>query len=345
MKLNSERRTIKIGWIALALALVVLILPLALWFQMRAFKRPAFLSPPAPNGYETFVAAAKELNGVDPRNVTSGLDAFVSEHSKLYELFESGLKESAEAPAIAYNAKTIPFNDMIAFRRLGNAIEIKARGAEGEERWRDAALIYADIIQFGQKVENGPLINFLVGSAIESAAVKRIENLIPRLGESELKEVGEALLRLNRSRTAFEQILERERYFAVMNGGNIFRLVQARLTGQMRKMKEGGQERYSNSSAYLEVVAASMAVRRFSLQEHKMPRRIEELTPKYLAEIPQDPYSGKPLLLTASKTNIVVYSVGPNLKDDRAKADDVAANYSDQVGYQIISEGLSRMEK
>ena len=76
-----------------------------------------------------------------------------------------------------------------------------------------------------------------------------------------------------------------------------------------------------------------------------MPRRIEELTPKYLAEIPQDPFSGKPLLLTASETNIVIYSVGLNLKDDRAKADDVAANYSDQVGYEIISEGLSRMEK
>jgi hypothetical protein len=342
---NSVQKAMrsKIWRIVLLAALVAVILPIALWPQLCGLKKPRFLSPPNPNGYDTFVAAAKQLKGLDPRDLTNGYEAFVSNHSELFELFESGLKERAEAPARAYNAATMPVDDMMGLRRLGSAAEIKAKLAEDEKRWRDAALIYADVIQFGQKVENGPLINFLLGSAIELGAIKRVENLIPKLAENELKEVGTTILELNQSRPGFEQVMERERYFAVVNSGNILKLVEARFSGEMRKIRQSGEERYLNTEGYLEVVATSLAARRFSLQEHRPLRRIEELTPKYLATTPQDPYTGRSLILRGSETNLLIYSVGPNLKDDLGKKDDVAANFKDQVGFRIVTEGLSRM--
>lgn len=57
----------------------------------------------------------------------------------------------------------------------------------------------------------------------------------------------------------------------------------------------------------------------YELQTGDFPESLVELVPDYLPEIPVDPYSGGPLKYLRVGEGVMVYSVGPDLKDDRAE--------------------------
>ena len=46
------------------------------------------------------------------------------------------------------------------------------------------------------------------------------------------------------------------------------------------------------------------------------PDSLEVLTPNYISHIPTDPFSGKPLKMTSVEGGLILYSVGPDLRDD-----------------------------
>lgn len=54
----------------------------------------------------------------------------------------------------------------------------------------------------------------------------------------------------------------------------------------------------------------------------RYPAKLEELAPKYLAAIPGDQFSGKPLIYRIEKNGYLLYSVGQNEKDDGGKGFD-----------------------
>ena len=61
---------------------------------------------------------------------------------------------------------------------------------------------------------------------------------------------------------------------------------------------------------------AAIAVCRFRQEHGRLPQSLDELAPKYLSEVPQDPASGKPLLFKVAPDAFTVYSVGSNGVDD-----------------------------
>jgi hypothetical protein len=46
------------------------------------------------------------------------------------------------------------------------------------------------------------------------------------------------------------------------------------------------------------------------------PAKLNELAPKYIAAIPNDIFSGKPLIYRQAENGYLLYSVGPNCRDD-----------------------------
>jgi len=56
-----------------------------------------------------------------------------------------------------------------------------------------------------------------------------------------------------------------------------------------------------------------MAIKAYQIETGKLPSSLKELTPKYLSEIPKDPFNGKLKYLPDKK---IIYSVGKNLKDE-----------------------------
>ena len=64
----------------------------------------------------------------------------------------------------------------------------------------------------------------------------------------------------------------------------------------------------------------AVAIERYRrANRESLPGALTDLAPNYLADIPQDPFTGKPLLYRAGPDSYVVYSVGRNGKDDGGK--------------------------
>jgi hypothetical protein len=65
-----------------------------------------------------------------------------------------------------------------------------------------------------------------------------------------------------------------------------------------------------------DVAECGIAAELYRLDHGAYPKSLEALAPKYLATLPNDTFSGQPLLLKSLPDGVLIYSVGPNGKDD-----------------------------
>jgi hypothetical protein len=73
--------------------------------------------------------------------------------------------------------------------------------------------------------------------------------------------------------------------------------------------------------ALRDIAIVSVACRRFSHAEGRLPTSLEELVPTYLVAVPSDPFTGDSLLTKLSQEGILVYSVGKNETDEGGEND------------------------
>jgi hypothetical protein len=73
-------------------------------------------------------------------------------------------------------------------------------------------------------------------------------------------------------------------------------------------------EKKSRSDVLLETTRTILALRAYELVQGHLPADLPTLVPEYLEKVPLDDYDGKPLRYSTDKK--IVYSVGPDLKDD-----------------------------
>jgi hypothetical protein len=78
------------------------------------------------------------------------------------------------------------------------------------------------------------------------------------------------------------------------------------------KVSEAFRREYAN----LRCLTVLLAAERFRRAKGRWPEKLEELRPNFLAEIPLDPYDGKPLRYKRVADGVVVYSVGRDSTDD-----------------------------
>jgi len=72
----------------------------------------------------------------------------------------------------------------------------------------------------------------------------------------------------------------------------------------------------ARSTASSRAVDAVIAVERFTRENGRLPKTLEELVPKFLPQVPADPYDGQPLRYVVRDGEYVIYSVGKNRADD-----------------------------
>lgn len=61
----------------------------------------------------------------------------------------------------------------------------------------------------------------------------------------------------------------------------------------------------------------TIALRLYRYEHKRYPDDLQPLVPKYLSKVPLDPFDGKPLRYRKLSKGFKVWSVGPNLRDDR----------------------------
>jgi hypothetical protein len=70
------------------------------------------------------------------------------------------------------------------------------------------------------------------------------------------------------------------------------------------------------TQAWLRCAAVALAAERYRQKYGHWPERLTDLAPEFLGAVPADPFDGRPLRYRRDKEGVVVYSVGPDGKDD-----------------------------
>lgn len=97
-----------------------------------------------------------------------------------------------------------------------------------------------------------------------------------------------------------------------------------------------------NTTARLAAAVTTIAAERFRMANHRWPKNIEELIPKYLGEIPIDPWNGQPMRMKQVDGGLVVYSVGKDQTDgggEIGSSEDVRAT---DVGLRLFDPAKRR---
>ena len=71
-----------------------------------------------------------------------------------------------------------------------------------------------------------------------------------------------------------------------------------------------------SAHAKLQLAIVALALAAYRADHRAYPAKLAELSPKYLSEVPSDPCAGGPLQYRLSGGEYLLYSVGPNGKDD-----------------------------
>lgn len=79
----------------------------------------------------------------------------------------------------------------------------------------------------------------------------------------------------------------------------------------------------------------ALAAERFRCEHERWPKSLAELCPKFLAKVPDDLYSGKPLQLRPTADGIVIYSVGPDGKHGGMYLENKAAKAVSNIKYEF----------
>lgn len=75
----------------------------------------------------------------------------------------------------------------------------------------------------------------------------------------------------------------------------------------------------ARADAQHRLIVLGAAMWRYRLAEGSFPADLGKLVPKYLLTVPVDPFTGESLKMAKAQGQIVIYSVGPDLKDDGGK--------------------------
>jgi hypothetical protein len=78
----------------------------------------------------------------------------------------------------------------------------------------------------------------------------------------------------------------------------------------------GAAKRAAEADAHHLLACTAVAVEKYRAKTGQPPDRLNKLVPDYLDAIPKDPFDGKPLRMAVSQGGILLYSIGPDLKDE-----------------------------
>ena len=88
--------------------------------------------------------------------------------------------------------------------------------------------------------------------------------------------------------------------------------------------------------ARLETCRAGIAVKLYRQKHGNYPEDLGKLVPEFLARPPQDPFTGKSLLYRTSDQGFVLYSVGPDLKDDGGKRKPAVSSGAKPTDFDVV---------
>jgi len=79
------------------------------------------------------------------------------------------------------------------------------------------------------------------------------------------------------------------------------------------------QEAHDRSEQGHRTLQVALTLAAYQRDNKNYPNTLDALAPKYLAKVPDDFFTGKPLVYRPTETGFLLYSFGPDWKDDQGR--------------------------
>jgi hypothetical protein len=313
---------------------ILLAVVAAVWLlALRSRPSPVRVTLPTPNGYAELLQAAnlvattpggEKVSALDSTTETvAELRAALEPHARALELVRLGLTKECRVPVeytSDYIGNSVPA--LTGFKRVAQALMAEGRLAELEGRTNEAARSYLACVQLGEaSARGGMLIHRLVGMACGTLGVQKLRHLLPTLDGAAQKMVLDGLAKVEAQHEPVQAAIDQDKAWtrAVYGPVKLFplRLAEAfnRLRGQVSPT-DRAVTHSRTAEANIRLLRVDLALRLYRAEHGRFPAQLSALVPGYLDAPPLDPFNGQPLIYRLQGASYLLYSVGPDGKDD-----------------------------
>ena len=286
--------------------------------------RPPPLPPlPNPNGYDTFIQADKLLGNLGNETVNTTwemeferLRGFIATNAEPVRLMQLGLSQTCSVPTLEV-LTNLAQRYNYAPNRLAQFWFNAGRLAEWEGRTNDAARIYTEGICFATKINHGGFLFYAWSSCVcESFPSRALARLVPTLDCEQARKLIATLEQCDQNAASWDEVWSNEKRFLRHELRKPFTPLECvQFLVSLRVNREFRFTHYA-VTARRRLILTELALRCYQAEKAQPPRQLAQLVPKYLQRVPQDPFSSQPLIYRPQTTNWLLYSVGPDGKDD-----------------------------
>jgi hypothetical protein len=277
---------------------------------------------PHPNGYDDFLKAGAAVTA-NVGNYTAmsneALRELVLTNAECLHRLRLGLtRQCAVPPDTAMTNMPAMINQLSGMKRLAQLLAAEGLLHQLDHQTVEAVHTYVDAIRFGNEISRGGiLINRLVGVAIEAIGRAPLAKLVPSLTPAQARQLIADLEKIDASRVSWDEVRAAERryarhYMASQANPMVWIVGWWQSIGAVKR----AVGRHNSVVAQERLLMIELALRCYRADQACPPARLEDLVPAYLAKLPQDPYTGRPMIYRLHGTNWLVYSVGPDLVDN-----------------------------
>jgi hypothetical protein len=282
---------------------------------------------PIPNGYDELVNIGKRfekstiMKELAPDVVdNSKVDAAVPIYAADFTALRRALSMPFRIPVIYDQLADIDTDAMESLRHLSRVLSAKADASMRAGDIDESLNCQCDELRLARSIKHsGLLVHFLLATAIEGSATEGIYRMIPTMKRNHFETSIRYLVDDDEQRERFEKIRERELVWMVKTNGwpNHLGYLLDNLANQ-------GTINYSDKilcrreQTVNRLLQVEMALRAYRSEHDKLPAKLENLVPDYLAHLPDDPFAltSQPLHYSVSNSKVKLWSVGPDGKDD-----------------------------
>ena len=81
---------------------------------------------------------------------------------------------------------------------------------------------------------------------------------------------------------------------------------------------------------------AAIAAERYRLANGGWPQKLDELVPRFLDQVPTDPYDGQPLKMKRTERELIIYALGLDRTDNGGQIDEAAGIAGSDIGFRLF---------
>jgi hypothetical protein len=283
-------------------------------------RKTVFEPLPSPNGFDLLLEAAKLQQG-NPVGVTNmeAMADLVATNQPALALVRRALTNKTVLPLESYIHNYVGMMaDLRAVNDLALTFRLQASVYTNQSNYAAAAESYCDMIHLSQTVARGFIIHKMAGGALEGMGTAGLLKIADQLPPTASLSSATNLLKWDSEKENFDLVEKREGRFMRASPKTFQEyLTLPFVLWRNRDISARTREKDLFTRAKSRLLALHLVQHAFESENKTPAKSPSDLVPRYLSQIPLDPFSSEPLRSIATPSGIEFYSVGPDRTDNQ----------------------------